>query len=99
MTTKMKKIDGTIYVGKDGKFLDYLGKRFYEPFPCMCCGKGISLQQFCFSTFCGYCDVGDCQKNIVDLIKYGNSKSHNRRKEILAEAEDTPIEVQTARAL
>lgn len=35
-------------------------RKFYEPFKCFCCGKEISKKQFCFSTLCGYCDLGRC---------------------------------------
>lgn len=37
------------------------GYTFRPPYQCMCCGTGISTQQFMFSMICGRCD-GGCTK-------------------------------------
>ncbi len=63
---------------KVGKFVVFKGKKFYFPYQCLCCGKIISEEQFCFGRCCAYCDVGSCG---------GREKGHGR-KDILENAED-----------
>ncbi len=42
-------------------WVDFKGWRFRAPWRCMCCGKAISLRQFCFGRCCGPCDCGQCR--------------------------------------
>ncbi len=42
------------------KYVDFKGWRMRAPWRCMCCGKMISLKQFCFGRACGACDCGKC---------------------------------------
>ena len=63
------------------KFLVYGGKKFYPPYKCLCCGKKISKEQFCWGTLCAYCDVGRCQRDGFHF-----EKGHNR-KDIFESAE------------
>ncbi|KKK77662.1 hypothetical protein LCGC14_2851330 [marine sediment metagenome] len=60
-------------------------RKFYEPFKCFCCGKIISKKQFCFSTLCGYCDVGKCMiklstTNYGEKYEKGNGQRENYKK-------------------
>jgi len=65
-------------------FVDFRGKRFYPPFKCLCCGKEVDVQQFCYGRTCGYCDCGKCQTK-----EHGYENGHNRR-DIFEQAEDVP---------
>lgn len=47
----------------EGNFVEFKCKKFYAPFHCLCCGKEISVEQFCYGRTCGYCDCGSCCKN------------------------------------
>ena len=40
--------------------MNFKAWRFRAPWRCMCCGKMISLRQFCFGRACGPCDSGKC---------------------------------------
>jgi len=68
----------------DKVYVDFKGKRFYEPFKCLCCGKEVDVKQFCYGRLCGHCDCGRCQHK-----ETGYDKGHGRR-DIFAEAEDVP---------
>ncbi len=67
-------------------FVVFKGKKFYPPYKCLCCGKEISVEQFCFGRLCGYCDCGKCNKG-------GYEKGHGR-KDIFESAEDLGDELQ-----
>lgn len=73
-------------------FVDFKGKRFYPPFKCLCCGKDISVEQFCYGRTCGYCDCGRCNLGLVNgkeiLFEIGHG-----RKDIFEDAENVPLEV------
>ena len=45
------------------EFVVFKGRKFYPPYKCLCCGKEISVEQFCWGRVCAYCDLGKCQKN------------------------------------
>lgn len=47
--------------GEPDVYVDFKGWRFRAPFRCMCCGRMISLRQFCFGRACGGCDCGQCR--------------------------------------
>ncbi len=69
------------------KFVVFKGKKFYPPYKCLCCGKEISEEQFCYGRCCAYCDLGRCQSN------GGYEKGHGR-KDILENAEEMGDELQ-----
>lgn len=78
-------------------FVDFEGKRFYEPLKCLCCGKDVSVEQFCYGRTCAYCDLGSCQKlknpelmGKVPMIEIDYEKGHGR-KDIFEDAENVPI--------
>ena len=56
------------------KWVVFKDKIWVEPFHCFCCGKEVSIEQFCFGRTCGYCDCGRCQ-SIVD--KGGRRVEHD----------------------
>lgn len=66
--------------GKNEVYVVFKGKKFTEPFRCLCCGKEISVQQFCFGRCCPYCDMGRCCRT------NSYEKGHGR-KDILEGAE------------
>lgn len=45
------------------KYVDFRGWRLRAPWRCMCCGRLVSLRQFCFGRSCAYCDTGACAKD------------------------------------
>ena len=69
------------------RFVVFKGKKFYSPYKCLCCGKEISEQQFCFGRCCPYCDLGRCQKT-------GSYEKGHGRKDILENAEKMGDELQ-----
>ncbi len=69
------------------EFVVFKGKKFYPPYRCLCCGKEVSVKQFCFGRLCAYCDLGKCQKN----WKY--EEGHGR-KDIFEDAEKMGDELQ-----
>lgn len=69
------------------RFLVFKGKKFYYPYKCLCCGKIVSKEQFCWGTTCPYCDLGKCFKN------WTYEKGHGR-KDILKNAEELGDELQ-----
>ncbi len=81
-----------------GAYVDFRGRRYREPFRCLCCGKEICYKQFCWGRTCGYCDSGQCEKGIVvgpdfpadprdaQLI----SETGHNRKDIIEAAEVVP---------
>ncbi len=69
------------------EFVVFKGRKFYSPFRCLCCGKEISVEQFCWGRVCAYCDVGKCQKN------WEYEKGHGR-KDIFENAEKMGDEFQ-----
>lgn len=50
-----------VTLGRFTPFVDFKGWRFYTPFRCLCCGKEVSIEQFCFGRACGSCDCGHCR--------------------------------------
>lgn len=69
--TELKKL----VIGLEGGlYADFKGRRFYVPFKCLCCGKEISTEQFCYGRTCGYCDIGQCQDKYL-----GYKKGHGRK--------------------
>lgn len=72
-----------------GLYVDFKGKRFYPPFKCLCCGKDVSVEQFCYGRTCGYYDCGKCEKGINGK-KIIYEKGHGR-KDIFNEAEDVNV--------
>jgi len=44
-------------------FVDFKGWRFTPPFRCLCCGREIDVQQFCYGRYCGICDTGKCRNH------------------------------------
>ena len=74
------------------EFLIFRGKKFYYPYKCLCCGKIISKEQFCFGTLCGYCDLGRCCRGIgKNCLRY--EEGHGR-KDIFENAEEMGDELQ-----
>ena len=69
------------------KFVVFRGKKFYPPFRCLCCGKEISVDQFCWGRLCAYCDLGKCKKN-------GRYEKGHGRKDIFEQAEEMGDEFQ-----
>ena len=69
------------------EFVVFKGKKFYPPYRCLCCGKEVSVKQFCFGRLCAYCDLGKCQKNWKYLEGHG-------RKDIFEDAEKMGDEFQ-----
>ena len=69
------------------KFVVFRGKKFYSPFKCLCCGKEISEEQFCYGRLCAYCDVGNC-------CRFGTYERGHGRKDILKNAEELGDELQ-----
>ena len=70
-----------------GEFVVFKGKKFYPPYKCLCCGKEVSVKQFCFGRVCAYCDLGKCQKN-------GKYEEGHGRKDIFEQAEEIGDEFQ-----
>lgn len=64
---------------KQKEFVVFNKKRFYPPYKCLCCGKEISLEQFCWGRLCAYCDLGKCGGG------FSYEKGHGR-KDILENA-------------
>lgn len=44
-------------------FMDFKGRRFRQPFHCLCCDKIIYAKQFAYGRACGFCDTGACSWN------------------------------------
>ncbi len=51
-------------------YVDFKGWRFTPPFRCMCCGREIDVQQFCFGRACGICDTGKCHNDNKFTMRY-----------------------------
>lgn len=66
-------------------YVDFNGKRFYPPFKCLCCGKVITIEQFCYGRLCDYCDTGKCMVGKSHMYKMGHG-----RKDIFDDAEKIP---------
>lgn len=73
-------------------FVDFGGRRYKPPFRCLCCGKPVSLAQFCYGRLCGPCDCGAC--NPMNRA-YRSSARHERlpRDYYLTISEPAPAEV------
>jgi len=80
----MKKVKDVLV---KGKYVIFKGKKFYPPYRCLCCGKEVSEEQFCFGRACAYCDCGRCCRNFCYEEGHG-------RKDILENAEDVGTEFQ-----
>lgn len=79
-------------------FVDFGGRRYRPPFRCLCCGKQVSLAQFCYGRLCGPCDCGACQ--------YGNRSFDPRachprlsRDYYLTISEPAPAEVNAGESI
>lgn len=53
--------EGEKKMNEEAEYVDFKGWRFKSPWRCLCCGRRISLEQFCFGRCCGACDLGKCQ--------------------------------------
>ncbi len=69
------------------KFVVFKGKKFYAPYKCLCCGREVSVKQFCWGRLCAYCDVGKCQRG-------GSYEKGHNRKDIFLNAEELGDELQ-----
>lgn len=79
-------------------FVDFQSRRYRPPFRCLCCGRLVSLAQFCYGRLCGPCDCGSCQ--------YGNRSFDSRachprlpRDYYLTISEDAPMEVDATKSV
>lgn len=59
-------------------YVDFKGWRFRAPFRCMCCGRIIDIQQFCYGRYCGICDMGKCEhkngRNAFGIMCYSGPR-------------------------
>lgn len=62
-------------------YVDFRGRRFRPPFPCLCCGKPTCARQFAWGRTCGFCDAGGCHSSGIHF-----GRQHGRR-DILEAAE------------
>jgi hypothetical protein len=79
-------------------FVDFNGRRYRAPFRCLCCGKQVSLAQFCFGRLCGSCDCGACQPGSRSF----NRRAHHERLSrdfYLTISEPAPIEVDATESI
>lgn len=83
-TTSSSEDSDKIKWNKTGKFVIFKGKKFYSPYKCLCCGKEVSEEQFCFGRLCAYCDCGSC----------GSYEEGHGRHDIFENAEDFGDEIQ-----